>query len=76
MDDYAILRSEIDKSMNLQDAHYNMSFGMHGYFNRLLPPTHKDAHFHDIKTLDPTKYADCLTRLQLKEFAAFECPKD
>jgi len=75
-DDYKILKSEIIKSMDMSDHHYNMSFGLHGFFDRRLPPAHKRAHFHDVKTLDPTKYADCLTRRQLLEFANFECPAD
>jgi hypothetical protein len=72
--DHEILNSEIHKSMNMSDSRYNMSFGLHGFWDRRLPPAHKRAHFKDVKTLDPTKYADCLTRQQLLEFASFKCP--
>lgn len=62
-EDDKILKSEIKKSMDFADTRYNMSFGIHGYFDRRLPPRHKRAHFKDIKYLEPeTNYADCLTR--------------
>lgn len=54
---------------------YNMSFAVHGFFHRADPPAHKKAHFHDVKTLNPNNYADCLTRQQLLEFSNFNCCK-
>jgi len=74
--DYKILKKEIVKAMDPDDPAYHLSFALDGFFERRLPPAHKRAHFHDVKTLNISTYADCLTRRQLLEFAAFECPAD
>jgi hypothetical protein len=71
--------------MDPDDHAYHLTFAMDGFFQRRLPHkksqdnTRKDvvdakAHFQDAKTLNISTYADCLTRRQLLEFAAFECP--
>ena len=72
--DHSALRKEITKAMDPQDHAYHLTFAVDGFFDRRLPPAHKRAHFHDVKTLNTSNYADCLTRQQLLEFAAFECP--
>jgi len=75
-EDDGILKEEIRKAMDPDDHAYHFSFGVHGFFDRRLPPDHKRAHFQDVKTLNVSHYADCLTRRQLMEFAKFECPAD
>ena len=56
------MQSHIEKAMNPKNPRWNVSFEMNGYFERKLPPKHKKADFLLNKTLDPTIYADCLTK--------------